>query len=276
MTQPAEAPTVPQDGNVGSLFRAGRLAEAIDAANVAVRKRPTDVANRILLAELLLFSGNLERADTLLDAAGDIDPMAAVAIAEFRQLVRGEMARRQLFRDGRMPEFLDGPTAAQRHALAALVAVRDGDSAGAAALAAEAEAARVHPSGEAPSGPFDDLRDADDIMGGTFEVLTTTGKYFWIPMERVVTATFHPPKRPRDLYWRRVTMEVANGPEGDVYIPAIYPHSAEDEAQRLGRATDWHQDADGPVRGMGGVTVLLGDDAVTLMELERLTVQAAA
>jgi len=56
----------------------------------------------------------------------------------------------------------------------------------------------VHPSGETPSGPFDDLRDADDIMGGTFEVLTTTGKYFWIPMERIVTATFHPPKRPRD------------------------------------------------------------------------------
>jgi len=195
-------------------------------------------------------------------------------VAEFRQLVRGEVARRQLFRDGRVPEFLGEPTATQRASLAALVALRGGDTAGAGRNAAMAEAARVHPSGIAAGAPFDDLRDADDILAGTFEVITTTGKYFWIPAERVVLLEFHPPKRPRDLYWRRATMQVADGPDGEVYLPAIYAATADATADelRLGRATDWQQTADGgPVRGVGAVTFLIGEESATCMELGALS-----
>src|SRR5580704_3795723 len=97
---------------VGALFRAGRLADAVAVANAAVRKAPADLAPRVLLAELLMFAGNLERADVILDAGSVIDPQAAVVIAEFRQLLRAEMARRQQRRDGRLPEFLGEPTAA--------------------------------------------------------------------------------------------------------------------------------------------------------------------
>ena len=92
------------EATAGALFRAGRLADAVAAANAAVRKAPADLAPRVLLAELLLFAGNLERADVILDAGTIIDPQAAVVIAEFRQLVRADMARRQLRRDGRLPE----------------------------------------------------------------------------------------------------------------------------------------------------------------------------
>ena len=96
------------------------------------------------------------------------------------------------------------------------------------------------------------MRDADDLLAGNFEVLTTTGKYFWIPTERVLTLEFHAPKRPRDLIWRRVSMSVDQGPDGDVYIPVIY---AADETMtdllRLGRETDWREDPDTPVRGIG-------------------------
>ena len=259
--------------DAGALFRAGRLTEAIAAANAGVRHAPTQVGARLLLAELLVFAGKLERADVILDACGDLDPLVAVVVAEFRQLVRGEMARRQLFRDGRVPEFLGEPTPTQRAALAALVALRDGNAAEAGRMAAAAEAARVHPSGTTAGEAFDDLRDADDILAGTFEVITTTGKYFWIPAERVTLLQFHPPKRPRDLYWRRATMQVADGPDGEVYLPAIYADAADaaSDELRLGRATDWQQSADGgPVRGAGAVTFLIGENSATLMELGAL------
>ena len=52
----------------GKLFREGKLADAVVAANAAVRKTPSDIGARVLLAELLMFSGNIERADTVLDA----------------------------------------------------------------------------------------------------------------------------------------------------------------------------------------------------------------
>ena len=84
--------------DAGALFRAGRLDEAVAAATDAVRKAPADLGPRLLLAELLLFQGSLERIDTLLDAAASLDPSAGIGVAEFRQLLRAEIARRQLLR----------------------------------------------------------------------------------------------------------------------------------------------------------------------------------
>ena len=130
------------DQTAATLFRAGKLDEAIAAAQAALRKAPTDLNARVLLGELLVFSGNLERADVVLDAASAIDPSTALVVAEFRQLIRADMARRQLFRDGRVPEFLSDPTETQRLQLAALVALRAGDLAEAAKQAEAAEAAR--------------------------------------------------------------------------------------------------------------------------------------
>jgi type VI secretion system protein ImpE len=261
----------------GALFQAGKLADALAAAGAAVKRAPTDLSARILLAELLAFSGNAERADVILDAASDIDPSAAIAVAEFRQLLRAEVARRQLFRDGRVPEFIGEPTAAQRHALAALVALRAGDAATAAEEAKAAEAARPHVAGTHNGEAFEDLRDADDLLAASFEVLTTTGKYFWIPVERVVSVTFHPPKRPRDLLWRRASMSVRSGPDGDVYMPAIYasPEGAADDSLLLGRSTDWTGPDSGPVRGLGQRTFLVGEEAATVMELHELALGAA-
>lgn len=260
-----------QQSSAADLFRAGKLDEAVGAAQQALRKAPTDIGARVLLAELLAFDGNLERADVILDAASVIDPSTAVVVAEFRQLVRADMARRQLFRDGRVPEFLADPTEVQRRQLAALVAIRAGDAAEAANQASAAEAARPRTPGRHAETAFDDFRDADDLLAGSFEVLTTTGKYFWIPTERVVSVEFHPPKRPRDLLWRRASMSVSEGPDGDVYIPTIY---ATDEAishqLRLGRETDWRQAPGGPVRGVGQRVFLAGDGDLAVMDITAL------
>ncbi|HME25582.1 MAG TPA: type VI secretion system accessory protein TagJ [Acetobacteraceae bacterium] len=256
------------DQTAASLFRAGRLDDAVAAAQAALRKAPTDLNARVLLGELLAFAGNLERADVVLDAASTIDPSTAMVVAEFRQLIRADMARRQLFRDGRVPEFLADPTETQRLQLAALVALRAGDLAEASRQAEAAEAARPHAPGKRGDAAFDDLRDADDLLAGSFEVLTTTGKYFWIPTERVETLEFHPPKRPRDLLWRRASMSVASGPDGEVYLPVVY--AADDpvtDALRLGRETDWRQPEGGPVRGVGQRMFIVGEDAVPMMEL---------
>ncbi len=252
----------------GSLFRSGQLTEALAAANAAVRAAPTDINARVLLAELLLFAGNIDRADLILNAAADIDPQAAVVVAEFRQLLRADIARRQLRVDGRVPEFLGEPTPALAAALAAQVAVRAGDLPTAARHAAEAEALRPRVAGRNNGAAFPDFRDACDLHAGFFEVLTTTGKYYWIPTERVATATFHKPERARDLAWRRVTMSVHQGPDGVVYVPAIYGSDAPDltDALRLGRETDW-PDQDGLVRGVGQRVFLAGDDALTIMDL---------
>jgi type VI secretion system protein ImpE len=260
----------------GALFRARQLAPAIAAANAEVRRNPGDLGARVLLAELLLFDDNLDRADVILDAAAQADPTSAVVVAEFRQLLRADQARHQLKTAGRVPEFLGDPTVALRAALAAQVALRAGDLAEAARQAGEAEAVRPRVAGALNLGgddiAFDDFRDVDDLSAGFFEVLTTTGKYFWVPTERVASITFHPPRRPRDLAWRRATISVNEGPDGEVYLPVVYdlrpPGLADD--YRLGHSTDWIEEAGAPVRGIGQRVFLAGDEAHGIMELVTL------
>jgi type VI secretion system protein ImpE len=255
--------------DAGTLFHEGRLAESVEAAGEAVRSAPNKAEPRLLLAELLLYAGNPERADAVLDAAAAIDPSAAIVIAEFRQLLRAAAARRQVLAEGRAPEFLGEPTPSQRYLLEALIALRAGDSAAAAEAALAAEAARPPIAGRTPDAQFDDCRDADDLWAGTFEVLTTTGKYFWIPAERVASLAFHAPKRPRDLFWRRCTMVVRDGPDGDVYVPALYDTAVEEsESLRLGRRTEWSGSV--PVRGAGQRVFLIGDEGIAMQQLTTL------
>jgi type VI secretion system protein ImpE len=255
--------------SAGDLFRAGHLTDALAAATAAVKKTPTDLGARVLLAELLTFAGNLERADVILDAASQVDPSALTVVAEFRQLLRGETARRQLYRDGRIPEFLGEPEPTEQASLAALVALRAGDIAEALAKSEEAETIRPRAPGLHGKTPFDDFRDANDLLPGFIETITSTGKYYWIPLSRIQTMIFHPPKRPRDLFWRRCSMAVSNGPDGDVYIPVTYHSDPEttDDAHRLGRETSWSEEGNGPIIGLGQRTFLIGDDAIGIMDL---------
>src|ERR1700733_10631776 len=172
-----------QTSEAGTFFRDGKLAQAIAAASAAVKQTPTDTGARLLLAELLLFDGKLERADTMLDTASTIDPAAALVLAEFRQLLRAEKARQQVMTENRVPEFLGQPTPTQTHILQALVALRADDAAAAAEAAQAAEQARPAVAGTGDGVSFSDFRDIDDLCAGSFEVLTTTGKYFWVATE---------------------------------------------------------------------------------------------
>jgi type VI secretion system protein ImpE len=260
--------------NAREHYQAGRLDEALKAAAEEVKKHPADTSRRGFLCELLCVAGELERADKQLDAMGQQDPQTMVGITMIRQLIRAEQARQQFFGEGRVPQLLDPPSEALRLHLEASVCVREGKPQEAAALLARAEEARPRKSGVCDDQPFDDFRDLDDLTACFFEVLTTTGKYYWIPVERVEIIEFRPPERPRDLLWRRAHMVVCGGPDGEVFLPALYAgsHRQEDDRIRLGRYTDWHGGDGEPVRGIGQRTFLVGEEARTILEIKELKI----
>lgn len=254
------------------LFQAGKLQDAIDAAIAEVKKRPTETGIRGFLCELMCFNGELERADKQLDLLSTQLPESAMQVALFRQLIRAETSRQEFYKEGRVPEFIGEPTAAQSLALKASIEVREGNPAAAASLLAEAEETRVKVNGTFDETAFDDFRDLDDLSSTTVEVLTSTGKYFWIAPERIETIVFEPIESPRDLLWRPAQMSVAGGPDGIVYLPAIYAATGlpEDEALRLGRATDW-QGAEGePILGIGQRTFLFGEADQPLLSITQV------
>ncbi|HSW03541.1 type VI secretion system accessory protein TagJ [Aquabacterium sp.] len=258
----------------GDALRAGDIAGALAAATAAVKAAPTDADARWLMAEVLLLTGEAERADRMLDAAALHEPNPAVL--EFRKLLRAEVLRMQVLRDGRAPKYQgDDATPAQQAALRARMLLRLGDAAGANEAAAEIEALRTPAPGrlEAADGssvPFDDLRDADDLFAAEFEVLTTAGDHLLVPVSRVRSLEFDAPRRTRDLVWRRCAIDLKDGTEGVVYLPALYLGAAPetDHALLLGRVTEWTDPADGPVRGRGQRMLLVGEEVVPFTSLK--------
>lgn len=257
-------------------LRAGELDQAIALMNAEVRQHPADIDRRGVLAELLCISGNLERADAILDSISTLDPKSAVGVALFRQIIRAEQARQQFLLEGRLPEFTKRPAGAMEVELRAAIALREGAEDEAAALLAEAESARPHVAGIANDQRFDDFRDLDDLSAAHLEVLTATGKYYWIPVADVKSLEFRKPERRRDFIWRRASISVVDGPEGEIFIPSVYPSGKDAVAAhfRLGYETDFVGKENGPKFGVGLRTFLVGDNAVTILELDRLEFDA--
>lgn len=261
----------------GQLFNAGKLTEACAAAFAAVRARPTDTAARGLLAEMLCFTGEWERADKQLETLLQQAPDLAVGVAQFRQLIRAEIARQQFYVEGRLPEFLGEPSPVLRLHLKASVCLRDGDQAAAKDLLAEAERLRTRRGGTCNGRSFADFRDTDELTASFCEVLTSNGKYYWVPIERIESIEFRPPARPRDLLWRQATLTVIDGPEGQVSFPTLYyadaaqGDDAQGDAIRLGHVTEWTGGDQAPLRGLGQRTFLLDADECGILEIQQIT-----
>ena len=179
-------------------------------------------------------------------------------ILTFRQLIRAEQHRREVFTQGRPPEFLSRPEGAVKLLLEAAAFARDGALQDAGRLLDQAEQARPRLKGTCDGVSFEDFRDLDDQVSCILEVLTTQGNYYWIPIDQIESIEFHKPVRSRDLLWRCTHLIVRDGPDGEVYVPVLYPGAAEEPEDdiRLGRRTDWRGGDEISVQGVGQRHVL--------------------
>lgn len=258
----------------GEHYRAGNLAGAIESATRAVKEAPSDTSLRWLLGELLLIDGQLDRADSQFDTILSLEPGAVGSILPVRHLLRAAIARRDYFAGGGLPTFLEeGPTPVMRLLLEAFVNLRAGDVERAGELAAEAERSRPAIPCRVGKQRHTDFRDLDDLLSGVFEVFSSSGKYYWIPMQRVELLEFSKPRRPLDILWRPVRIVVSDAFDAEVHMPVIYgTQQSADDASKLGRRTDWLGSAPGPVSGVGQRVYLVdGDSEQPMMELDRVT-----
>jgi len=260
------------------LYEAGQLSAAIEAALSEVKSKPTEVSRRYQLVVLLCFNGELERADRQLDMLSTQHPDSAMGVALLRQLIRAELCRREFHTAGRVPEFTDEPTELIKRHLKASICLREGEAGEAANLLAEAETERPRIVGVCDGQPFEDLRDLDDLLAPVFEALTSSGKYYWIPIRAVTSLEMPPPGSLADLLWRPVRLTMLNQPPGAVYMPTLYVGSDQDEQEniRLGRATQWLGGEGAPVRGRGLRMLMVGEQARPILDIGHLEIKPEA
>jgi type VI secretion system protein ImpE len=257
----------------GELFRAGRLKEAIEAQVQEVKTQPLDQGKRLFLFELLVFAGELDRARRQIDAVTYEDVHLELATGQYRKLFEVEQARHKLRETGPLPRFLSPPPEHARLRLEALENIRLKRFADATTLLEQADDKAPELKGTLNDKPFTVLRDCDDLFGSVIEMVVQ-GQYYWVPLEEIGTCSIREPKNPRDLIWCPARVQLKQGSGGDVFLPALYPgsHASNDDALRLGRATDWSSGDDGPVRGIGARQFLVEEDAINLVDWRELKV----
>lgn len=258
--------------NALEAFNAGSLEEALELAKQDVKSNPTDVAKRNIFCEMLCWSGDLERADKQLETLMMQDPSAAMGLALFRQLIRGEMTRQDCFTKLHAPELLKEANEITKLQIDLLLSIKEDNNTRAFEIIEEIDEKRPRVSGTCDGEAFEDIRDLDDTCATFFEVLTSTGKYYWVPFSDVDLISLQPIERPRDLLWRRAHMIVRGGPDGEVFLPVNYAKSlgSDDKQLCLGRATAWSGDEGTPMQGLGRRLMLIGENDKSLLGMTDL------
>jgi type VI secretion system protein ImpE len=266
-------PTMSETKSAQECWRTGDLAGAIAAATREVQSRPGDAAPRTFLFELLCFAGQWDRAEKQLDALAVQDATQASAFELYKLLIKAERARLAFFDQGQPPKFLlDAPDYVRLHLAAAECLGRE-RGADALALLEQSWEARPELAGELNGAAFTGLRDADDLLAPVLEAYLP-GSYLWVPWEHVKELSSDPPAAPRDLLWLPARLTLTDGNTLACYLPALYVRSAAqaDDRVKLGRLTEWHEPAAGPVTGLGQHTLAAGESMVGLLECRSLRI----
>lgn len=256
-------------------FRAGDLDGAVSLVQARLRDAPSDLDARVLYAELLVFKGEFDRADKALAAITGIEtssPRAAGGIALRRRLLRAEAWRQQWHLEGRIPTLFRTPSSLVEALLRANVAIREGDSSGAAAAIDEVDRLRRRPLGRCDEAPISDWRDLDDRSAGVLECFTATGEYGWIELDEIGEITFGPLELMADLLWRPAEVRTRESTMLEVHVPVLYFGSANspDSAVKLGRTTHWTEVGDAGAVGSGQRCIWLGAEDRTILEIGRV------
>lgn len=251
-------------------LQAGDLDGALESARKTVQSNPSSAAARVVLADVMCFHGDFERADQQLDNASTIQPDLSMTVVQLRRVVRAEVARHDFHRLGRVPEMLQTPDEEHKHRLRAALLLREKQFAEAAQELASAESLRTRPTGTCNGNRFGEWRDGDDLLAGILEVLSPDGRYFWVPFSAIEKLQFAPPQVPRDLLFRQTTLTTRSGVTSQVYVPVLYYLADHDPTpeQRRGRTTDWIESEGHPVRGVGQRVFLTDEQDYAILEVQ--------
>jgi type VI secretion system protein ImpE len=232
-----------------TLFKAGKLTEAVSALNAYLRDNPADLKNRTFLFELLCFTGDFERAEkqlNIVEQEGSKDSVLGTLL--YKAALHAEKIRQEMFETKTFPQPTGKPVGPVQ--------------------------------GKFNGKEFHSLQDADSRIGEKLEVFAA-GDYLWISFHDIASIKLEEPKKLRDLFW--APARLTTGPTfrsrelGEILLPAIAPLSwqHENDEVRLGRVTEFCEDESGETAPYGGKTFLIDGEEVALLDIRELEIYPA-
>ena len=224
---------------------AGRLNAAVESALNLVKTNPTNGTARTFLFELSCFSGDWDRAEKQLDVIGHQDVNAMIGSTIYKQNLKAERDRANLFSHGSRPESAMLLPDYVEDLLKANDLVREGKTPEARVLLDEIDEKRPAFSCTVNGEAFSDFRDYNDSTMCVFEMIIKDS-YVWLPFEHVQKIEFLERKSLRDVFWPQAQVEMTSGTNGEMFFPSLYVNSwkHEDDQIRLGKSVDWSDAGD--------------------------------
>jgi type VI secretion system protein ImpE len=217
-----------------------------------IRKEPQRADLRIFLFQVYCLLGEWAKASAQLQVIEELDKEALSMVQTYREALRCELLRRDVFAGERTPLVLGDPQDWLAWMLEANRLLAQGHVAQARQMRDKALEAAPAVAGKINDQPFEWLADADSRMGPVLEAVLN-GKYYWIPMQRLARIEVDAPADLRDLVWTPVVLTFTTGGSNVALVPTRYPGSESlgDEKLRMARATEWKDQGEDTWVGLG-------------------------
>jgi type VI secretion system protein ImpE len=207
-----------------------------------IKRDASSAKLRIHLFQLLCVMGRWQRALEQLQLCAQLDAKALPMAQMYREAIRCELFRIDVFGGKRTPQVMGKPPAWIGLLIEALR--HDTQNPGhAAELRAQALDAAQPTACTLNGVPCEWLADGDARLGPVCEVFAN-GQYYWLPFESCSAVVFEAPADLRDLVWTPAELALPNEGRVPALVPTRYPETASSEqanadALKRSRATEW-------------------------------------
>jgi type VI secretion system protein ImpE len=253
------------------LFRGGDLKGCLAELQNDVRRRPADPKLRVFLAQLLMVTGDWDRAINQLGVTAELDAAALPMKHTYTAAIQCERLRAAVFAGDKSPLVLGEPPSWIALLLQGLALGGQGRSREAEELRARALEEAPATSGEMNGTAFEWIADADSRLGPVLEVVLNGG-YYWVPFARIRRIEFEKPADVRDLVWVPAQFTWSNDGQAVGLIPVRYPGSerAAEDTVRLARKTQWTEISEGEFAGLGQRVLTTNGDELGLLDVREI------
>jgi type VI secretion system protein ImpE len=257
-------------------LRQGELEKSLHLLQEQVRREPANARYRIFLFQLLAVMGHWGRALTQLEVAGELDAGALAMVQTYREALRCEVLRTNIFSGKRSPLIFGQPEEWLALLIEAQRLLAHGEGERSASLRELALEAAPSTSGRIDDSPFAWIMDGDNRLGPVLEAIVN-GRYYWIPFQRIRGLALDKPQDLRDLVWMPAHFTWVNGGESAGLIPTRYPGSelSADPELRMSRRTVWLNEPNGAFLGQGQRMFFTDSGEYPLMNLRLIVLDTA-
>ena len=255
-------------------LREGNLDQALEQLQQKVRDDPSNAKHRIFLFQLLVVLGRWDRALNQLNVLGDLDASTLAMVQTYREALRCEVLRAEVFAGERSPLVFGDPEPWLALLMQALKLTGTGNYDGARPLREQAFEEAPVTAGRIDGQPFEWIADGDSRLGPVLEAIVN-GRYYWIPFDRIREIRIEDPVDLRDVVWMPAQFSWANEGEAVGLIPTRYCGSASsaDDAVKLARKTEWEERPGEIFLGLGQRMLATDGGEYSLLDVRHIVLE---